>query len=109
MEQLKKFELYQTATGKSPFEIWLEDLKDKKARHVIRARLDRLAYGLAGQCEPVGQGVFELKIYYGPGYRVYFGQEGQTLVILLSGGDKSTQNRDIEKAKFYWQDYQRRK
>ena len=109
MDPLEKIRLYQTSTGKSPYEFWVEGLKDVKARHIIRAKVDRLTYGLTGKCEPVGQGVFELKIYYGPGYRVYFGQDGQTIVILLSGGDKSTQSQDIEKAKFYWQDYKRRK
>jgi len=100
--------LYENAIGKSPFHEWLIGLKDKKARHVIRARLDRLAYGLAGKCEPVGAGVFELKIYFGPGYRIYFGQAGQTVVVLLCGGDKSTQSKDIETAKSFWSDFKRR-
>ena len=101
--------LYQTVSAESPFEIWLKKLKDQKARFIIRARLDRLAFGLLGKCEPVSEGIFELKIFYGPGYRIYFGQEQKTIMILLLGGDKSTQSRDIEKAKFYWRDYQRRK
>ena len=101
--------LYQTESGKSPYESWLNNLKDWKARSIIRHRLDRLAWGLPGKCEPVGQGVFELKIYYGPGYRIYFGQEGAAVVLLLCGGDKSTQSDDIQRAKFYWQDYHRRK
>ncbi len=100
--------VYQTLTGKRPFEDWLHHLKDKTIRSLVRARLDRFTHGNAGKCEPVGQGVFELKIYYGPGYRIYFGQEGQTIVILLCGGDKSTQSSDIEKARLYWQDYKRR-
>ena len=109
MNLQKEIRVYQTSAGKRPFEDWLHHLKDRKAGFIIRARLDRLTYGLAGRCEPVGQGVFELKIYYGPGYRVYFGQEGQTIVILLCGGDKSTQGQDIGKAKIYWKDYERRK
>ena len=109
MDPLKEIRLYQTSTGKSPYELWLEGLKDAKARYIIRTRIDRLAYGLPGKCEPVGQGVFELKIYYGPGYRIYFGQDGQMIVVLLCGGDKSTQSQDIGQAKLYWQDYKRRK
>ena len=100
--------VYQTPIGKRPYEDWLHGLKDKTIRSLIRARLDRLTYGNAGKCAPVGQGVLELKIYYGPGYRIYFGQEGSTIVILLCGGDKSTQSSDIEKARLYWQDYKRR-
>jgi len=101
--------LYENPHGASPFHDWLTDLKDRKARFIIRARLDRLAYGHAGNCEPVGQGVFELKIYYGPGYRIYFGEENQRIVVLLCGGDKGTQNRDILQAQQYWQDFKRRR
>jgi putative addiction module killer protein len=70
-----------------------------RARAAIAARIFRLANGLAGDVTPVGQGVSELRIHYGPGYRVYFRQQGQELIILLCGGDKGSQNRDIEKAK----------
>ncbi|MGH7197988.1 MAG: type II toxin-antitoxin system RelE/ParE family toxin [Candidatus Omnitrophota bacterium] len=105
----KELVFYETAHGKFPFEIWLEGLKDRKARAIIRTRLDRLERGNAGKGSPVGLGVFELKIHYGPGYRAYFGQDGVTLVVLLCGGDKSTQKQDILKAKEYWADYQVRK
>lgn len=74
-------------------------LKDKRALGIILARLDRLAYGLAGDAEPVGDGVSELRIDYGPGYRVCFQRRGNTLIILLCGGDKGTQARDIKRAK----------
>jgi putative addiction module killer protein len=83
---------YQTADGRSPFGAWL----------------DRLQAGLRGDWKAVGRGVFELHIDEGPGYRVYCGQDGKTLVLLLCGGDKRTQKRDIEVAHGYWQDYQTR-
>jgi putative addiction module killer protein len=88
-------ELKQTGV----FEKWLVRLRDKQARAVIVSRLDRLAYGLAGDVEPVGQGISELRIHVGPGYRVYFQRRGSTIIILLCGGDKSTQVKDIKAAK----------
>lgn len=77
---------------------WFESLKDRKARIAIQVRIDRMASGNAGDCEPVGSGVSEMWIHYGPGYRVYFQQRGAKLVILLAGGTKKTQPRDIHKA-----------
>jgi putative addiction module killer protein len=88
-------ELKQTET----FRKWWAGLRDKRALGVILARLDRLAYGHAGDVQPVGEGVSELRIHYGPGYRVYFQRRGNALIILLCGGDKSTQARDIKRAK----------
>jgi putative addiction module killer protein len=73
-------------------------LRDRKARARIQTRIDRLQLGLLGDVKPVGEGVSELRIDYGPGYRVYFVQRGQELVILLAGGDKSTQDKDIKTA-----------
>ncbi len=87
--------LKQTET----FRKWWTRLTDGRARGVILSRLDRLAFGHAGDAQPVGEGVSELRIHYGPGYRVYFQRRGNTLVILLCGGDKSTQARDIRTAK----------
>lgn len=81
------------------FDHWLSGLRDRRAVARIAARLDRLAAGNPGDAEPVGEGVSELRISYGPGYRVYFIQRGPVLIILLCGGDKSTQARDITKAK----------
>lgn len=81
------------------FRKWERKLKDRKARALIAARLYRLANGLAGDVSPVGGGVSELRIHYGPGYRVYFRQQGATIVILLCGGDKATQAGDIATAK----------
>ena len=89
------FELKQTDT----FRKWRTRLKDVRARALIAARLDRLAFGHTGDVKPVGQGISELRIAHGPGYRIYFQQRGKTLMILLCGGDKSTQEKDIETAK----------
>lgn len=88
-------ELKQTET----FAKWESRLRDKRARTVIAARLTRLAHGLLGDVEPVGEGVSELRIHYGPGYRIYFQQRGDVLIVLLCGGDKKTQTRDIATAK----------
>ncbi len=89
------FELKQTET----FRKWRMKLKDERARALIASRLDRLAYGHAGDAEPVGDGISELRIHYGPGYRVYFQKRGTTLIVLLCGGDKSSQAKDIKAAK----------
>jgi len=80
------------------FERWLLGLRDQRAVARINARIRRVALGNAGDVKPVGEGVSELRIDYGPGYRIYFIQRGRELVILLAGGDKRTQSRDIEKA-----------
>lgn len=77
---------------------WLDTLRDIQARARIQARIERLAAGNPGDVEPVGEGVSELRIHYGPGYRVYFRQRRRELIILLAGGDKSTQARDIKAA-----------
>jgi len=77
---------------------WERRLKDKRAKALIAARIFRLANGLTGDVKPVGGGVSELRIHHGPGYRVYFQQRGTELIILLCGGDKSSQQKDIEKA-----------
>jgi putative addiction module killer protein len=88
-------ELKQTDT----FRKWRTKLKDEKVRALIASRLDRLAFGHAGDVEPVGQGISELRIHYGPGYRIYFQKRGKTIIVLLCGGDKSTQAKDIKAAK----------
>lgn len=81
------------------FSIWLRALRDSQARARIAARVRRLAFGNPGDVRPVGEGVSEMRIHYGPGYRVYYVQRGEVLVVLLCGGDKSTQDRDIAAAK----------
>ena len=100
--------LYRLQSGRCPFEEWLESMRDRVGRAKIRARIARVRVGNLGKCEPVGAGLFELKIDFGPGYRVYFGEVGETIVILLCGGDKSTQTKDIKEAHDYWADYWRR-
>ena len=87
--------LYETIT----FTQWLNDLKDRRARAKIVARLQRLINGLAGDLEPVGEGISELRIHYGKGYRVYYKRSGESIIIILCGGDKSSQSKDIKKAK----------
>lgn len=80
------------------FAAWLDGLRDIQGRARIQARIERLAAGNPGDVEPVGEGVSELRVNYGPGYRVYFKRQGQELIILLAGGDKSTQAKDIKAA-----------
>ena len=80
------------------FARWFRDLRDRRARARIQVRIDRLQLGLPGDVKPVGEGVSELRVDYGPGYRVYFTRRGKQLILLLAGGDKRTQDRDIKKA-----------
>ena len=102
-------QIYQTKEKDSPFETWLDKLNDINAKARILQRIDRIELGNFGDCEPVGDGVHELRIDYGPGYRIYFGNDGKQLVILLCGGTKRRQEKDIKKAKEYWEDYNVRK
>lgn len=88
-------EIKQTET----FRRWRMQLKDERVRGLIASRLDRLSFGHVGDAEPVGQGISELRIHYGPGYRIYFQKRGETIIVLLCGGDKSTQAKDIKAAK----------
>ncbi|MEH1944714.1 MAG: type II toxin-antitoxin system RelE/ParE family toxin [Nostoc sp.] len=106
--QPREIRNYLTVDGKNIFDEWLDSLRDRRAKAKIRARLDRVEDGNLGDCKSVGEGVFELRIDYGPGYRIYFGEEGITIIILLCGGDKSTQKQDVDKAQEYWKDYRSR-
>lgn len=99
---------YQTAAWRMPFREWQESLGDGRSREAIRNRLRRLQRGLFGDCEPVGEGVFEMRIDLGPGYRGYFCRAGKRVILLLCGGDKRTQGADIERAKKYRRDYEKR-
>ena len=101
----KEVVAFRARDGQVPFEEWLDDLDDKRAVARMLARLARARQGNLGDCKPVGEGVRELRMDYGPGYRVYFGQKGRTLVVLLCGGDKRTQDRDIRLAKQFWQEF----
>lgn len=96
---------YTTPEGDAPFESWIATLRDNRAKARIYVRVDRVRLGNFGDCRSVGGGVYELRIDYGPGYRVYFGILGSAAVLLLCGGDKSTQKRDIETAQQYWKEY----
>jgi putative addiction module killer protein len=103
----KKLVEYVDPAGVIPFRRWFGALRDSKIQAIIDARLTRLRLGNLGLCRSVGGGVIELKIDYGPGYRVYLGQDGDTVVVLLIGGDKKSQAADIKRAKQYWDDYRR--
>jgi putative addiction module killer protein len=91
--------------GREPFTEWFNAIQDTSTQTRIRGRLDRLEKGNFGDCASVGGGVFELCLHFGPGYHIYFGEMDKTIVLLLCGGDKSTQTRDIERAKIYWREY----
>ena len=99
---------YLSDAGKNVFTEWLDSLIDVKAEARITARISRLAAGNFGDCKPVRDGVWELRIGWGPGYRVYYAMTGRTCVLLLCGGDKRKQSADINRAVEYWCDYQRR-
>jgi putative addiction module killer protein len=99
---------YETQAGDCPFAAWFEAL-DARAAAKVRTAIARIETGNFGDVKPVGAGVSERRIDFGPGYRVYFGQDSQRLVILLAGGTKKRQQRDIDQAKTYWRDYKDRK
>jgi putative addiction module killer protein len=101
----REIRVYQTRTGRLPFIEWLNLLRDLRAKQQIQARIDRVSLGNLGHTRSVGEGVQELKVDFGPGYRVYFGLSGNELVILLCGGTKGRQDEDIKEAKAYWKDY----
>jgi len=104
----KELVLYETADGQRPLDVWRESLRDRQTRTIIVNRLQRLERGNPGDYKSVGAGVYELRIDFGPGYRLYFAFADQRLVLLLTGGDKSTQTADIKNACAYWEDYQAR-
>lgn len=83
----------------SVFDMWFGKLKDLRGKSRIQARIDRIAFGHFGDVKSVGEGILELRIFYGSGYRIYFRQYGDTVIVLLAGGDKSSQQKDIEHAK----------
>jgi len=99
---------YLTRGGTDVFEEWFDALSDARAQARIAVRINRLAVGHFGDCKPLQQGVWELRIDWGPGYRVYYGMTGKTAVLLLCGGDKRKQASDILRAIEYWRDYKRR-
>lgn len=100
---------YLTRAGHDPYAHWLMGLADRQARARVLVRVNRMAAGNFGDCKPIAQGVWELRIDWGPGYRVYYAQAGKRLVLLLVGGDKRTQQSDIAAALNNWQDWQQRR
>lgn len=102
-------EFFELRNNLFPFEEWLDNFKSKEDRERVYSRLLRLKQGNFGDCKSVGDGVFELRYFFGSGYRVYFGRDGDKLVLILCGGDKSTQEKDIKKAKEYWRIYNEQK
>ena len=105
---MTELQFYLTEDGSAPFEAWFADL-DASAAAKVTVAISRLERGAVSNVKAVGEGVSEYRIDWGPGYRVYFGQDGPALVILLTGGTKQRQQRDIDKAKALWADYKRRK
>ena len=99
---------YQTESGREPITQWLEGLRDKNASAAIRMRLRRIETGNFGDCKSVGDGVLELRVDVGAGYRVYYARHAGKIVVLLCGGDKRTQDSDIRTAKRYWTEFKRR-
>jgi putative addiction module killer protein len=97
--------IYTTSGGKSPFILWLEGLRDKNARYRIKERLDRVSLGHLSDHKSIESGLTELRLNFGPGYRIYFGKIKEQSILLLYGGDKSSQELDIKIAKAYWLDY----
>lgn len=100
--------VYEEESGKEPFTEWVKSC-DNTLRAKIFSRLDRVEQGNFGDCKPVGDKIFELRIHFGPGYRVYFGKIKDVIILLLAGGKKSSQKQDIKIAKNYWLEFQRRK
>jgi putative addiction module killer protein len=100
----KEIRIYEDEEGRAPFSVWM-DRQEAPLYGRVMARLERVELGNLGDHRGVGDGVFELRIDFGPGYRVYFGVDGSELVVLLIGGTKKTQRRDIETAKQYWRNY----
>lgn len=108
MKPTKPIEIqeYLTPAARSPFGEWLSQLADNRAKAKVLTRLDRVAAGNWGDHKYLSDGVYELRIPYGKGLRIYYGTVGDTLILLLGGGDKSTQSQDINQAIEYWQEYQ---
>ena len=100
--------IYQTKEGKQPFTKWYDGLKDQSNQLRIRKRLRQITLGNFGDSKFLGDGIFELRFFFGKGYRVYYAKQSNVVVLLLCAGDKSTQQKDINQAKIYWQDYQER-
>jgi putative addiction module killer protein len=104
----KQVIFYADDNEREPFTEWLDNLRDTVGRQRILTRLVRLEQDNYGDYRPVGEGVNELRMFFGPGYRVYFGEDGEDIVVLLCGGDKDRQQDNIRQAKSYWKEYNKR-
>lgn len=104
----RAIDLYRIPNGPEPFTEWFLSIRDTRVRQRIQARLTSVRAGNLGDHRFVGDGVWELRLHIGPGYRIYYGEVDNITVLLLCGGDKSTQQRDIERAKNYWNEYKER-
>ncbi len=100
-------EVYSTNEGKQPFTEWLNSLKDKKGADKILLRIRRIQTGNLGDHKSIADGVFELRVDSGPGYRIFFGKVENRIILLLCGGNKNSQDNDIQRALQYWADYRR--
>ena len=101
--------IYTSKSGKCPFDDWFESIHEVHTKAKILTRLDRLKLGNFGDCKGLGDGLGELRVHYGPGIRIYYSKVGNTIILLLSGGVKKSQAKDIKRAKEYLQDYKSRK
>lgn len=105
MLKKKTVVIYTTKNGREPLSEWLTCLKDRTTRARIQNRISRLELGNFGDYEPIGEGIFELRLFFGPGFRVYYAEYNDVTIILLCGGSKKTQSRDILKAKNFWKEF----
>ena len=108
MENVVEIRHYVSRSGRDVFDAWLSSLADVRAQAKVAVRINRLAVGNFGDCKPLGQGLYELRIDWGPGYRVYYAIIAKPVVLLLCGGDKRKQSSDIERARNYVKDYHTR-
>jgi putative addiction module killer protein len=102
---MKEIRFFNKPNGQCPFIEWVEKLKDRKVAAMVKARLERVVLGNYGDHRSVGDEIYELRIHMNPGYRVYFAELGKNMVLILLGGNKPSQKRDLAKAKKYWQDF----
>src|SRR3989338_6925856 len=106
--QEREIRIYKNKKGKAPVLKWLSAIKNNKIKNQIKNRIRRLSLSHFGDYKHVGNGVYELRVHFGPSYRIYFGFFNEAVIVLLSGGEKNKQQKDIEKAKLFWLDYNER-
>ncbi len=100
-------EIYKDKNNKKPFIEWVESIKDIVIKAKIKNRVRRIELGNFGDCKLIKNGIHELRLHFGPGYRVYFGKTSKIIILLLCGGSKNTQTKDIKKALKYWNDFKK--